>query len=68
MAGGAGRIGEFVGTGGDIEIVMEDDDIFGLEFVEMHQLTDGGARSIHERRWFHEEYLVFANCSLAYFR
>ncbi len=68
VAGGAGRIGEFVGTRCDIEIVMKDDDVFGLELVEMHELTDGGAGSVHEGRWFHEEYLVFSDCSLAYFR
>ncbi len=67
VAGGSGRISEFVGAGDDIKIVMEDDDVFGLEFVEMYQLTDGGAGSIHERRWFHEEHLVFADRSLAYF-
>lgn len=68
VAGSARRVGEFVGTGGDIEIVMEDDDILGLELVEMHELTDGGAGSIHEGRGLYEEYLVFADSSLAYFR
>ncbi len=68
VTSGAGRIGEFVGTRGDIEIIVEDDDVFRLEFVEMYELTNSGAGSIHERRWFHEEYLVFSDCSLANFR
>ncbi len=68
MTGGTRRVGRFKSSGSNVEVIMDNDDIFGSEFVEVNKLANGCTRGIHERFWFYEKYLVFSDCTLAYAR
>ena len=67
VSGGTGRAGCFVGAWGDIKVVMDDDDVFGLEFVKMNKLADRRTGCVHEGVRFHEKNLIFTDLPLTYF-
>ena len=66
VSGSARGRGDFERTGSDVEVIVDDDDIFGGQFVEVDELTDGRTGSIHKGFWSDEQYFFFADLTHAY--
>lgn len=66
VAGGTGRGSCFEGTGCDIKIIMDNNDIFWGELIEMDELTDRCTRSVHKRFWLDEENFLLMDHSFTH--
>src|SRR5262245_277038 len=51
-------------AGCEIELVMEDHDVAGLELVEAHGFAHGPARGIHEGLRFQQQHLLLPELAL----
>lgn len=67
VTGGARRRSRFECTRSDIEIIVNDHDIFGSQFIKVHQLADRRTGGIHEGSGLDQEDFVPTDLSFANF-